>query len=175
MKRVILFLLMATCLSSFAGDTWPQAAGPNADWKIAGEAPTEWSVYRNENILWRTPMPEAGMSSVTIWKDKAFVTTHTPLSSVEKQNEAKDIIGFCLDAHTGKVLWKVELPGSAPISIAGGFTDGTVFAPICDGENVWFFNRCGSIGCYDLEGNKVWLREYTPRYRHNNRQRDSHA
>ena len=170
MKLYLLAFFVFMYSSIYAQDTWHQAAGPNANWQTEGQAPTSWSAFRNENILWRTPMPEAGMSAVTLWKDKAFVTTHTPLESVEKQNEAKDIIGFCLDAHTGKILWKVTLPGSAPISIAGGFTDGTVFAPICDGKNVWFFNRCGSIGCYDLEGNKVWLREYTPRYRHNNRQ-----
>lgn len=170
MKKFILSLLTAASVSSFAGDTWHQAAGPNSDWKVDGQAPIEWSATRNENILWRTPMPEAGMSAVTIWKDKAFVTTHKPLESIEKSNQAKDIIGFCLDAHTGKILWKVDLPGNTYIEIAGGFTDGTVFAPICDGKNVWFFNRCGSIGCYDMEGNKVWLREYTPRNRHTNRQ-----
>jgi outer membrane protein assembly factor BamB len=170
MKKIFYSLLTAASLSSFAGETWHQAAGPDANWQVKGEAPIKWSAYRNENILWRTPMPEAGMSAVSIWKDKAFVTTHTPLESIKKHNEVKHILGFCLDAHTGKVLWKVELPGSAFKTIADGFTDGTVFAPICDGKNVWFFNRCGSIGCYDMEGNKVWLREFTPRYRHGNRQ-----
>jgi hypothetical protein len=45
-----------------------------------------------------------------------------------------------------------------------------VFAPITDGEHVWFFNRCGSMGCYDMEGNEIWLRQWTPRFKHNNRQ-----
>ena len=153
-----------------AGDIWPHASGPNANWNAEGEAPLKWSVFRNENIRWKTQLPEAGQSSVTVWKGKAFVTTHVPIQTLEEQSSVKDILGFCLDAHTGKILWKVKLPGSAPMQLAGGFTDGTVFAPVCDGENVWFFNRCGSMGCYDMDGKEVWLREFTPRNRHANRQ-----
>ena len=115
-------------------------------------------------------MPEAGMSSVTVWEDRVFVTTHVPIKQLEEKEAVKDIIGFCLHADTGQILWQVELPGSVFISLAGGFTDGTVFAPITDGEHVWFFNRCGSMGCYDLDGNQVWLRTWTPRFKHNNRQ-----
>jgi outer membrane protein assembly factor BamB len=110
------------------------------------------------------------MSNVTIWDNRVFVTTHVPIKTLDEKKAVTDIIGFCLDANTGEILWKVTLAGSAFISLAGGFTDGTVFAPITDGRHVWFFNRCGSMGCYDYEGNEVWLREWTPRFKHNNRQ-----
>ena len=150
--------------------TWGQPAGPNGNWKVSGSAPTEWSVVRNENIRWRTPMPECGQSNVTVWENLAFTTIHKPLTDEDEKDRVKDVIGYCLNANDGQVLWKVELPGSAPISLNGGFSDGTVFGPICDGKHVWFFNRCGSMGCFDLDGNRVWLREFTPRYKHNNRQ-----
>lgn len=110
------------------------------------------------------------MSGVTVWGDRVFVTTHVPIKTLKEKAAVKDIVGFCLDADSGKILWQVELPGSAYISLAGGFTDGTVFAPITDGQHVWFFNRCGSIGCYDFSGRQIWLREWTPRFKHNNRQ-----
>ena len=153
-----------------ADQNWHQAAGPNFNWQIVGEPPLRWSATRGEHIRWRTPMPEAGMSSVTVWEDRAFTTTHVPIEAESQKNAVKHVLGFCLDAETGKVLWQVTLPGSVFISLAGGFTDGTVFAPITDGKHVWFFNRCGSIGCYDLAGNRIWLREWTPRFKHNNRQ-----
>lgn len=167
--------LISCLLSSYglplnAGEHWHQPAGPNGNWQVEGTPPVQWSVTRNENIRWRTPMPEAGMSGVTIWGDRVFVTTHVPIQSLEEKEAVTDIIGFCLDANTGKVLWEVTLPGAVFISLAGGFTDGTVFAPITDGEHVWFFNRCGSMGCYDMAGKEVWLRKWTPRFRHNNRQ-----
>ncbi len=149
---------------------WHQAAGPNGNWQTEGDPPTEWSVKRGENIRWRTPLPEAGMSNVTIWGDRVFVTTHVPIQALEEKDGVTDILGFCLDADSGEILWQVALPGTAFISLAGGFTDGTVFAPIADGEHVWFFNRCGSMGCYDFSGKPVWLREWTPRFKHNNRQ-----
>ena len=154
-----------------AAENWPQPAGPNGNWQVErGDPPTEWSVVREENIRWRTPMPEAGMSSVTVWGDRAFVTTHVPIHAVKDKEAVTDILGFCLDTHSGEILWQVELPGTSFISLAGGFTDGTVFAPITDGEHVWFFNRCGSMGCYDFDGKEIWLREWTPRFKHNNRQ-----
>lgn len=167
---VLAAVVISSAIPVSATDNWPQPAGPNGNWQVAGKPPTQWSATRGENIRWRTPMPEAGMSSVTIWGDRVFVTTHVPIKNLEEKAAVKDIIGFCLDADTGKLLWQVELPGSAYISLAGGFTDGTVFAPITDGEHVWFFNRCGSMGCYDFSGKKVWLREWTPRFKHNNRQ-----
>ena len=94
----------------------------------------------------------------------------SPSSPSRKKSHVTDIIGYCLDANTGKILWSVDLPGPPSISLAGGFTDGTVFAPIADEEHVWFFNRCGSMGCYDHEGKEVWFREWKPRFKHNNRQ-----
>ena len=167
---LILMVGLLVDLRSQAEDNWHQPAGPNGNWQVDGAPPVKWSVTRNENIRWRTPMPEAGMSGVTVWGDRVFVTTHVPIQSLEEKSAVTDIIGFCMDANTGKILWKVSLPGTAFISLAGGFTDGTVFAPITDGEHVWFFNRCGSMGCYDMKGNQVWLREWTPRFKHNNRQ-----
>ena len=153
-----------------AETNWHQAAGPNGNWQVEGEPPVKWSVTRDENIRWRTPLPEAGMSNVTVWGNRVFVTTHVPIKAEEDKNGVTDIIGFCLDGNTGEILWQVELPGTSFISLAGGFSDGTVFAPITDGKRVWFFNRCGSMGCYDFSGKQVWFREWTPRFKHNNRQ-----
>ncbi len=162
--------LLVLCGLVHASEHWPQAAGPNGDWQVEGNPPIQWSATRGENILWRTPMPEAGMSSVTVWGDCVFVTTHVPIKTLKEKEGVKDIIGFCLDAATGEIIWQTELPGHVFISLAGGFTDGTVFAPVTDGKHVWFFNRCGSMGCFDFSGKEVWRREWIPRFKHNNRQ-----
>lgn len=169
-NTLCLIALFATSLAASEADNWPQPAGPNGNWQVEGAPPIHWSATRGENIRWRAPLPEAGQSGVAVWGDRVFVTTHVPIGTLEAKEAVKDIIGFCLDANTGRILWQVKLPGSAFISLAGGFTDGTVFAPITDGRHVWFFNRCGSMGCYDLDGRQIWLREWTPRFKHNNRQ-----
>jgi outer membrane protein assembly factor BamB len=167
---VVLIFTLLTTNGVGSEPNWHQAAGPNGNWQTDGDPPLLWSATRNENIRWRTPMPEAGMSNVTIWGERVFVTTHVPIKTLEEKAAVKDILGFCLDANTGEQLWQVSLPGSVFISLAGGFSDGTVFAPIADGEHVWFFNRCGAMGCYDFSGKEVWLRKWTPRFKHNNRQ-----
>ena len=149
---------------------WPQASGPNLNWQVDGvEAPVTWSVVANENVRWRTTLPEGGQSAVTVWGERVFVTTHRPMVESSDRLEP-DLVGYCLHANTGEILWRVELPGSDPVQTAGIFSDATVFAPIADGTHVWFFNRCGSMGCFDWGGNQVWLREFRPRPRHTNRQ-----
>lgn len=169
--KVWLSLLAAGTVICGAADTsnWPQASGPNANWKVADEAPTKWSVTRNENVLWRTPLPECGQSAVTVWGDRAFLTIHKPIETFEDRFLGADIVGYCLDANTGKVLWTVDLPGTQTMEMAGGYSDATVFAPVTDGKHVWFFNRCGSMGSYDFEGKKIWLRVYKLRFRHSAR------
>ena len=172
---VIALLLGTTCWADDVAPTgatanWHQAGGPHGHWRVAGQPPIRWSATRNENIVWRTTMPECGQSAVTIWGNRAFVTTHVPLKSLEDRYSASDINGYCLDADTGKILWKVHLPGTQSMEPAGGFSDATVFAPITDGRHVWFFNRCGSMGCYDLHGKQIWQRIYRLRFKHSNRQ-----
>ncbi len=169
-KWLLLPLLFALGAPASGVDNWPQAAGPSANWKADGEAPTNWSVVRGENIVWRTELPEGGQSAVTLWRDRAFLTCHRPLESSADANTSTDIVGYCLNSETGKVLWTVDLPGSVAVGTAGIFSDATVFAPLTDGELVWFFNRSGSIACFDFTGKQIWLRKYVPRNRHTNRQ-----
>jgi outer membrane protein assembly factor BamB len=176
---VMLSVHFLLCHSALAADdisppgargNWHQAAGPNGSWRVDGKPPVRWSVTRNENIAWRTPLPECGQSSVTVWGDKVFVTMHEPLQSLDDRFKASDIVGCCLDSGSGELLWTITLPGTQAMEPAGGFSDATVFAPITDGQHVWFFNRCGSMGCYDLKGKEVWRRIYKMRFKHSNRQ-----
>ncbi|MEL6109256.1 MAG: PQQ-binding-like beta-propeller repeat protein [Planctomycetota bacterium] len=167
-------ILTLTCLLGLlppiaGAQDWPQASGPNLNWQVEGDPPLEWSATANENIRWRTMLPEGGQSAVTIWGERCFVTTHKPMDESSDRMEP-NLIGYCIDADNGSILWRVELPGTDPVQTAGIFSDATVFAPITDGKHVWFFNRCGSMGCFDLDGKQVWLRTFEPRPRHTNRQ-----
>lgn len=154
----------------FPKDVWPQNAGPNANWKVDGTAPAQWSVIHHRNLLWKTTLPEGGQSSLTVWKDRVFLTCHLPLESSGEVATSKDIEGYCLNAGSGEILWKVTIPGTVPVGTAGIFSDATVFAPVTDGKYVWFFNRSGGLGCFDMEGHELWTRSYVPRNRHTNRQ-----
>lgn len=161
-----LITLLGLCGRGTAADArenWPQAAGPNGSWAAKGrDVPIHWSVTRNQNILWRTTLPEEGQSGIAVWGDRLFLTTMKPLPDASASKEGHDIVGVCLDNRTGKILWTVELPGSEDSTYAYGFSDSTTPTPVTDGKHVWFFNASGAVGCWDYNGKPVWLRRWKP-------------
>ena len=119
---------------------------------------------RNENIRWRTPLPEGGQSGIAVFGDRLFLTTLAPWP--ENRRDApkvgRDIVGYCLDARTGTVLWTVPLPGRVDCPYLYAYSDASSPTPICDGERVFFVNASGAIGAYTLDGERLWLRQWTP-------------
>ncbi len=156
---VVLSILPAAVLASH----WPQAGGADGDYSQRGERPPmRWSVTRGENIRWRTPLPESGQSGIAVWGDRLFLTTMKPLPHDARTRQGSDIVGYCLNASSGKILWSVELPGTEMCDYAYGFSDPSTPTPVTDGRHVWFVNSAGSMGCYDLEGQQVWFRRWQP-------------
>ncbi len=140
---------------------WPQAGGPYGTWSVdAEDVPVKWSVARGEGIAWRTVLPETGQGGIAVWGDRVFLTILKPEEG--KRPQGKDVTAYCLDARDGKILWTVDLPGSATSVPAYFFSDATSPSPVTDGKHVWFFNACGSVGCFDFAGKQVWLREWKP-------------
>ena len=155
-------------------DQWPMASGPEGTWTTFTEQsiPTKWSVTNDLNILWKTILPEGGQSGIAIWEDRLFLTINKPLpkgTPLEKA-EGSDIIGYCLDAISGEVIWTRDIPSSKTMPYSGLFSDNTSATPITDGEHVWFINHGGRMICYDMEGNEVWNHPFESRSRHNAKQ-----
>ena len=109
---------------------WPQAAGPFGNWQIHGSAAaTQWSVSRNQNILWRTTLPNGGQSGIAVFKDRIFLTTF----DTYKEGDSKfsgDILGHCIDGKTGTILWSVKLHGPTPSPMLYSYSDATSPSPI---------------------------------------------
>ncbi|WP_020472828.1 outer membrane protein assembly factor BamB family protein [Zavarzinella formosa] len=138
---------------------WPQAAGPNGDWHLAADAPTHWSVARNENIRWRTKLPNAGQSGIVIMGDKLFLTTFAEQDEKAKR-QSNTILGHAVDRATGKILWSVTLQGGRPSPQLYAYSDSTSWTPICDEKTVCFFNSSGEMGCWDHSGKEIWRRSF---------------
>ena len=156
-------LAVAALAAPVAAANWPQAAGPNGNWAAAGkDVPLHWSVSRNENIVWRTPLPEEGQSGIVVWGDRLFLTTMKPLPDAKARKQGHDVVGYCLDSRTGKILWTADLPGVEDTDYAYGFSDSTSPSPLTDGKYVWFYNASGSLGCFDYAGHPVWMRRWKP-------------
>src|SRR5271169_5340230 len=165
----------ANGIAGDAGD-WPQWRGPSWNGIARGEAPLRWS--DTDHIKWRSDIPGRGHSSPVIWGDRIFVTTSVPtreaataaqpgmsgrrggFGSRGPQPEQKLIL-MCLDRKTGKLLWervaKVATPHEGYHPQYGSFASNS---PVTDGKHVIAFFGSGGVYCYDLEGNKIWEKDF---------------
>lgn len=141
---------------------WPQAGGPDGDGQTRARGPLRWSVARNQNVLWRTPLPETGQSGIALAKDRLFLATLRPLPDARAKKDGGDVVGHCVDARTGKLLWSVDLPAAEESPYAYGFSDASSPTPVTDGRRVWFVNASGHIACCDLSGRVLWRRAWKP-------------
>ncbi len=145
---------------------WPQAAGPNQNWKVNTDdpIPLKWSAERDENIRWRIDLPESGQSGIAVWEDRLFLTTMKPLAHAATELKGTDIILYCISAKDGAILWQRDLTGDSQAKslYAYGFSTSSSPTPITDGKHVWFWNASGQMGCWTMEGREVWTRKWTP-------------
>lgn len=144
-------------------ENWPQAGGVRGDFRSARRGPTKWSVASGQGVTWRTPLPETGQSGVAVWRDRLFLTSMKPLPNAQAKREGSDIVGHCLDARSGKLLWSVEVSGSEPAPYSYGFSDCSSPTPATDGKRVWFVNSGGRVTCCDVKtGAVLWERAWKP-------------
>jgi outer membrane protein assembly factor BamB len=128
---------------------WPAWRGPEGT-GVAQEKnlPLHWGT--NENVRWRTPLPERGNSTPIVWRNQVFVTQ--PIEAGKRRAL------MCFDRATGKLLWQQGTRVSENESTHDTNPQGSS-SPVTDGERVvaWF----GSAGlyCYDLKGKELWHRE----------------
>lgn len=145
---------------------WPRAAGPNHNWTVTTQRPVplQWSAEKNENIRWRIPLPETGQSGIAIWEDRLFLTTMKPLPADATEKQGTDIVLYCVSAKNGEILWQKDLAGDprAKSIYAYGFSSSSSPTPVTDGSHVWFWNASGQMGCWTVDGKKIWTRRWTP-------------
>ena len=162
-------LTVTICSGGDAGD-WPQWRGPNWDGVAKGDAPLKWS--DTEHIKWKAEIPGRGHSSPVVWGNRIFVTTSVPTAggpamvagrgfgSRVAQPEQKFML-LCFDRSTGKLLWervaKVATPHEGYHPQYGSFASNS---PVTDGKHVIAFFGSRGVYCYDLDGNKVWEKDF---------------
>jgi outer membrane protein assembly factor BamB len=159
--------LLACLLSSASAfaDDWPQWLGPKRDgvWRETGildAFPAGGPKFR-----WRTTIG-AGYSGPAVAGDKVFVTDR--VLSEGSRNPASpfslSVVGgservLCLDASTGKILWKHEYPCPYRVSYAAG---PRTTPTISDGR-VYTLGAMGDLLCLDAESGKVYWSKNLPK------------
>lgn len=162
--RIQLLLFFAVTVSA---RDWPQAAGPNGNFSVAGNAPAEFSVTHGRHVIWRTPLPSTGQGTAIVSHGRVFVTSHEPIHADTQYGS--NIVGMCFDADTGKELWRRTIPGVRNTDLSSLFSDNTAASPAANEERVCFVNVGGAIKCFDHEGREQWSYDWTPFGRHHAR------
>ncbi len=158
MKPTTLLLSCLACVLFASAQDWPQGAGPDGNLRVKKKAPIVWSVARNENVNWKITLPETGQNTPTIFNNKVFFSTYQPFDS--DATIGSDIIAWCCDEKTGKVIWKRPIPAHYNLRLSGCFSDSTSPPAATDGQYVVFVNASGAIECFTLDGKPVWRQEF---------------
>jgi len=113
-------------------------------------------------VVYRTPLSEAGQSGICLQGDKLFLTVHAKLNGPLKGGFYFNggIVGQCFDKESGKLLWEVELPGTYAGRVLESWHDSTSLLPVADDEHVVFHNLNGMLACYTHSGKLIWKRTW---------------
>ena len=157
-------LLTAFCVGACSepsapdGGTRPASAPVPVGWRGDGtgvypeaDPPTEWDGDAKTNIVW-TAEVGPGFSTPLIVGDRIVLTSES------------DVL-LCVRKSDGEILWsKANGPKSLPSELKSklkpqpsGCGQATP-TPVSDGRFVWASFGTGVVVCYDLEGNRRWVR-----------------
>lgn len=144
MSRMMLILSAAVCAGATAsGADWPQWRGPKSDGVSLEKG---WSAQwpgGGPKERWRH---DTGIScsSVAVVKDRVF--------TMGNRNDNDTV--WCLDAKSGKVVWKFAY--ACPLD-PHQFEGGSGATPTVDDGRVYTVSRAGHLHCLNaLDGKQVW-------------------
>ena len=137
--------------SAVLADDWPRWRGPNLD-GISKESGwlAQWPAD-GPRQLWKASVG-IGYSSMSVSQNRLFTLGNT---------NDKDSV-YCLDAVTGKELWKHTYP--CPAKDPQGY-HGPRCTPTVDGDRVYSLSRHGHLFCLDATSGKVvWSKDFGKDY-----------
>jgi len=148
----LLSLLALIPLDSLLAENWPNWRGPHFNGaSTEKDLPTVFS--KTQGVAWETTLPGEGASTPVVWDDSIFLT------SVDEKADA--VVGICLSAKSGKILWSVPFGKGVRIDERSTYAGSS---PVTDGKTVWFFSGNGDLAAYDFEGNQLWHRNIEKDY-----------
>jgi len=164
---VVALVLVLTCVASRADD-WPQWMGPKRDnvWRedgIIDKYPDEGA-----KVLWRTPIA-GGFAGPVVANGRVYVADRVlakgaknpddPFDNKVKINSTERVL--CLDARSGKEIWKHEY--ECPYQIS--FPAGPRCTPTVHEGKVYALGAMGNLFCFEAESGKVvWEKDLKKEY-----------
>jgi outer membrane protein assembly factor BamB len=152
---------------------WPGFRGPYGCGFVENvTTPVFWSADSIKSIKWKTPIPGLSHSSPVIWDNYLFVTTASNNRNSESLkvglygdiDEAIDSTEhefnvYCLDKHTGKILWERLAYKGIPKSKRHIKASQANCTPATDGNYLVVLFGSEGLYCYDFRGNLIWKKD----------------
>jgi outer membrane protein assembly factor BamB len=156
-----------------APQNWPSFRGPHASGVADGQKPPlRWDVDKGVNVRWKTPIPGLGHSCPVVWGDRVFVTTAissdpTPelrvgqYGDVEPAKDASEHVWkvYCLDRHTGGVLWERTAHRGVPRVKRHPKGSQANCTPAADAGHLVVCFGSEGLYCYDHDGTLLWRQD----------------
>ena len=138
MRHLIISLFL---LNLSYAENWPNWRGPRYDGVSREKLPkADFS-----KITWRRQIG-VGFSSMAVAENRLFC-----LGCTGKRDENKETFQ-CLDAETGKTLWKDTYTAALVDYLHEG---GPCASPTIDGKRVYGLSKSGRLACYDTATGKI--------------------
>jgi outer membrane protein assembly factor BamB len=148
---------------------WPQYMGPTRDNVWAETGVVRSFPAGGPKELWRVPVG-GGYAGPAVVGRKVYVADKQlkpgamddkdPFAGSGKETPAAERL-LCLDAKTGKVLWKYEYDVTYKIQ----YPAGPRCTPTVSGGKVYFVGAMGDFACLDAAtGAKLWSKQFTKDY-----------
>lgn len=177
--RLMLKLLFAfsafVTYSSLHADDWPRWMGPTADGVYRESGVVEKLPDGGLQVAWRTPVA-GGYAGPAVVGDRVYLFDYVKTSGEAFNNPGQraDLMGserlLCLDAKTGKVIWKYEYECPYSISYPAGprCTPTVDFAKLGDSKKktadqgrVYLLGSEGDLACLNAtNGEVLWKRSF---------------
>ena len=161
----IMFLVLAL-VPAAAADDWPQWMGPGRDsvWRESGIV--ERLPAEGPKVLWRAPVG-GGYAGPAVADGKVYVLDYVKSAGEDKENPLKraELQGkervLCLDATSGKLVWKHEY--DCPYKIS--YPAGPRCTPTVHAGKVYALGAMGHLFCLDAaKGTVLWSKDFPKDY-----------
>src|SRR5688500_6321149 len=155
MKHLFRFLLILSLTTSLFAADWPQWRGPNRDAKVIDAVlPSTWPRSLKEE--WKVTVG-IGHSSPVMADGRIYVFAR----------QGEDEILHCLDAATGKEIWRT-VPQTIPYEMheaAAAHGKGPKSTPVVSNGNVYTLGITGVLSAHDARTGKLkWRQEFSKQY-----------
>jgi outer membrane protein assembly factor BamB len=139
-------LIICNSIDSFSQD-WPQWRGINRDSKVTGfKIPSKWPAELRQE--WKITVG-FGDATPVLTGNKMYLNTR----------QGNDEVVLCIDATTGKEIWKDQYPSIAVTGPAGSHP-GPRSTPVVSDGKIVTFGASAILSCYDAgTGKVIWRRE----------------